>query len=108
MVKFLISILILFTLQGVKAQQVIYYPPITGSITTSAEVMASNPLRRYVLIQNMGSVAIIAKFGSSITGSNEGVQIPAGGAYEPILAPTQALFLKSTSAAANYIVIQGN
>lgn len=85
-----------------------YAAPVTGTAGVSAKVLNQNNLRNYLLIQNLGATNIIAKFGSAISSSNEGVVIVAGGNYEPIVAPGNSLYLKAASGSPTYVVIEGN
>lgn len=102
-------ILILFVLFASVSQATNFFAaPVTGTAGASTQVLAQNTLRTYLIIQNTGSTIIIAKFGSTISGSNEGIQIPAGGNYEPIEAPANSLWLKALSGSPTYKVIQGN
>lgn len=82
--------------------------PVTGTAGASAQVLAQNSLRNYLIIQNTGSTILIVKFGSAISSSNEGMQVAAGGAYEPVLAPASAVYIKALSGSPTYTVIQGN
>lgn len=88
--------------------QVFYSAPVTGTAGASALVLTQNNSRGYLLIENIGATTIIAKLGSTITSSNEGVQIPAGGSWEPINAPANSLYLKALSGSPAYVVIWGN
>ena len=74
--------------------------------TTSTQVMAANGFRSYLLIVNSGPKDIIVKFGSAQT-ANEGVIVPAGGVYEPNLAPSNTIWMKTTSSTSAVTLIQG-
>jgi hypothetical protein len=78
-----------------------------ASVTsTSAQVLAANPYRTYLLIVNKGTVTGYIKFNSA-SSSTEGIPIPANGVYEPLVAPTNAIFLKSSSTTGTMTVISG-
>ena len=105
--KSLIFIMILLA-TSVSQATVFFGAPVTGTAGASAQVLGQNNLRSYLIIQNTGATSIIVKLGSTISSSNEGVQIPAGGNYEPIKAPANAVFLKALSGSPTYILIEGN
>lgn len=78
----------------------------TSATITSTQILPDNPIRKYLIIENLGSTTIIAKFGSIQSGS-EGIQIPAGGNYEPYSAPTESLWIKSASSTDSMMVLEG-
>lgn len=87
---------------------VFFAAPVTGTAGASAKILNQNNLRTYLLVQNLGSTILIVKTGSAISGSNEGVQVPGGGAYEPIEAPGNSIYIKALSGSPTYSVIEGN
>lgn len=74
--------------------------------TTSTQVLAENLARAYLIIQNKGSVSIIMHLVT--LHASEGVEIPAGGNYEPMRVPTSAIFLKASSGTSTAAIIEGN
>lgn len=79
----------------------------TVSVTTSsAQFLPANEVRTYLLILNNGSASVILKLGSTISGS-ESVIIPAGGNYEPRLAPKQSVWMKSSSGTQSVNILEG-
>lgn len=79
----------------------------TASVTTSSgQVLVANPARKYLLIQNNGSASIYIKFDTTIAGT-EGIVIPAGGSYEPIIAPMQAIYMKAVSGTNSVTIYEG-
>lgn len=85
----------------------VYAPPIPGTATvTSTLALANDPFRKYFLLQNTGAQSIIVKFGAVQSGT-EGIVVVAGGAYEPIMAPTNAVYLRSASSTSTYTIQYG-
>ena len=82
-------------------------PTVVTATVTSTQVLAANPLRTYLIIMNQGNTNnVIVKFGSVQSGT-EGVVIPPGGSYEPLLAPGNAVFLRSAASTSAVTLIQG-
>ncbi len=79
----------------------------TGSATT-ASTKVLNPLatRDYLLVINSGSSAIFAKLASAHV-ADEGVEIPAGGNWEPFNVPVDAVYLKSATGSVDYSIVEG-
>lgn len=91
-------LLILFALIcGISnANPVMFGSPSFVSVTsTSTQVLPFNNLRSYLLIVNTGGAPIYANFGAP--GSGSGIPIPAGGNYEPLQVPGNAIYLISPS-----------
>lgn len=78
-------------------------PTITG---TSTQLLAFNPSRCYLLIQNNGATSIIVKLGSVQSGT-EGVVIISGGNWEPPIAPINSVWAESASSTDAATVIEG-
>lgn len=74
--------------------------------TTSAQAIAANQSRKYLLVQNKGSTSVLLKVDSAHSAS-EGVEIPAGGNYEPAAVPLNAIFLKAASGTNACVVVEG-
>lgn len=74
--------------------------------TTSAQFLAANQNRSYLLIQNNGTTAIHYRLDSAATTSD--IKIAAGGAYEPINQPTNALHLISASGTNSVSIVEGS
>lgn len=54
-----------------------------GIGTASAQVIAANPRRNYLLLQNDGTVDVYLRLGTAAAVLNEGVRLsPGGGSYE--------------------------
>lgn len=76
----------------------------------SAQLLAANLFRRYLLIQNKDSVgSVYLKFGATAATTANGVRIPAGGSYEiTTFAPTDAIqAIGDIASNANIITIEG-
>jgi hypothetical protein len=73
---------------------------------TSAQAIAADSERKYFLIQNKGSETIYLKFDSAHSGT-EGIVIPAGGNYEPVKAPLNSVWLKSSTGSQSYVIFHG-
>lgn len=74
--------------------------------TTSALLVAADPQRNYLIIQNNGATNVIVKFGS-IQSASEGIIIPPGGNYEPFKGFRNSVFAKSASATDSVTVQEG-
>jgi len=74
--------------------------------TTSTKWLEADSYRNYLLCQNNGAVVVSLKVGSVQSGS-EGIQIAAGGYYEPFVAPTGSIFMKTASSTASVVCIEG-
>lgn len=74
--------------------------------TTSAAHVSASSSRRYLLIQNKGSTSIYVKFGSAHSAS-EGIEIIAGGNFESLKPPIDAIYLKSASGTQTVAVLTG-
>lgn len=74
--------------------------------TTSTLAVATNKKRSYLMLVNNGAVNVLVKLGSAHAGS-EGISIVAGGYYEPVVAPRDSIYLKSTSSTASVFILEG-
>lgn len=74
--------------------------------TTSAQAMPAAIDRKYLLVQNKGAVSVYLKFDSAHS-ANEGVVIVAGGNYEVLKAPTNAIYIKSASSTSEVAIYEG-
>lgn len=77
-----------------------------SATTTSTQALAYNGARSYLLVQNQGTVSVIVKF-MSAQGASEGIVIVAGGNYEPIRVPMDAMYIKSVSGTQTVEIIEG-
>lgn len=78
------------------------------SVTTSSvQAISANVNRKYLLIQNRGSASIYVKAASAHSGT-EGIEIVAGGAWEPVQTPVDGFYLKSASGTQLAVVVEGN
>lgn len=75
--------------------------------TTPTQVLAANHFRTYLLVQNRGSVVITVNVGATLTSAN-GIQIPAGGNWEPLIAPQDTIWLTSASSTSVTEILEGN
>lgn len=81
----------------------------TVSVTgTSAQCVAQNIGRKYLLMQNNGASAIYVKPASAHSGTEGIVIAPSGGAWEPINVPIDAFYCKSASGTDSTEVVEGN
>lgn len=73
---------------------------------TSTQFLPFNARRAYLLIQNNGSDYVILKI-ATVQSGTEGIIIAAGGNYEPIKAPQEAIFMMSNSGTQSVLVVEG-
>ncbi len=73
---------------------------------TSTLILARNELRTYLLIQNLGTATIIVKFNAAQS-ATEGIQIPAGGSFEPNLAPRDSVYIESSTGTQSFMLLEG-
>ena len=107
--RYLVGLFLVITTSGI-ANNIMFAPPVSGYATSaSAKVLNQNTLRSYIIVVNKSATTTMyAKFGSSAQSSGEGVPIPAGGSYEPIMAPANALYLSTfVATSAPYVVVYG-
>lgn len=74
--------------------------------TTSSKALDAQKYRKYLLIQNQGSVDIYVKFRGAST-SSEGIIISAGGNYEPERPPKEAVYIESASGTPTVWIVEG-
>lgn len=79
---------------------------IVTATTVSAVGLAANSRRAYLLIQNQGAVTVTVTIGGAQAAS-EGIQIVAGGSWEPIVVPLDSIAFKSASSTAAVSVVEG-
>lgn len=72
----------------------------------SVQVLPSNQNRTYLLIQNKSGGSIFFSFGNKAN-TYDGVEIVAGGNYEPYIYPSSSLHVIASLAASDIIVIEG-
>ena len=88
------------------------------------QILATNPLRSYFVIQNVGSGDVMVVFESSSTKTEDlsgsaasqaqltnqqtrAVRVVAGGYYEPLVAPTNEITIFTLNTATQGIIIEG-
>lgn len=95
--------------------------PFSLAAWTRQQILAENPLRSYLLIQNVGSGDVMVLFETAsvqpedLSGAtNEltvsqvrAVRIVAGGNYEPLVAPSNPITLFTLGTASSGLVIEG-
>ena len=75
--------------------------------SSSTKVLDINLERKSLQIQNhSGNDTVLLKFDTTHNG-NEGIEIIQNGFYEPIKAPRNAIFLKSTGGDCRVTIIEG-
>lgn len=74
--------------------------------TTSIQVLQANLSRIYLLIQNNSAGTMYLVFNNSANRFN-GVQIPAGGNYEPYIAPYSGIYILGSVANLAGVAIEG-
>ena len=74
---------------------------------TSTLALPANSDRVYLLIQNQGTDSIIVNVGAAQVGSN-GILIPAGGNWEALRAPLDAIYLKAVTGSQAVEILEGN
>lgn len=102
---FLISLLLMVGLVA-KAGVPYYQSTFPTATATTTLILNTNVFRGYLLIVNDGTLAVRLKVGYS-TAAYDGITIPAGGSYEPINAPTNALYIRTSSGTSALTVVQG-
>lgn len=86
----------------------VYAPAVAYSATgTSGKALNANFNRKYLLVVNEGSQTVYVKVDAAHSGT-EGVPIVAGGAWEPIVAPVNSLYIKSASGTQTISIVEGN
>lgn len=75
--------------------------------TTSTQALPYDKFRRYLLILNRGTDSIYVKVNSVHTGT-EGIIIPYGGNWEPVIAPINSIYIKAASGTQDVIVLHGD
>lgn len=76
--------------------------------TSSALVLAANPGRNYLIIQNNDpAINMYLKFDSAHTGAQKYILIPAGGNYEPYVVPIDAIYMEAASGSPVVTIISG-
>lgn len=73
---------------------------------TSTQAVPGNGHRTYFIFQNKGTDSIFLKVDSVHIGT-EGIEISAGGNYEPFVAPTNSIFIKAASGSQTFSIIEG-
>lgn len=71
--------------------------------SSSKPVLNQNDLRNYLVIQNNGATDVFINFGNKATTGN--IRIIAGGNYEPLIAPTNSIYLVSNTGQTNLCAI---
>ena len=76
--------------------------------TASYQALLPNAARNYLLIVNEGSTSELVQFGSSQTGL-QGIQIPAGGSYEPSKVPRDSVYVQASGGVTTQVtyVVEG-
>lgn len=82
-------------------------PPRKVTITgASVEIVAFNPRRAYLLVQNQGeAIAEISTEQAGIAGL--AIQIDKGGFWEPHFVPVNPIYARSTGADLDLVIIEG-
>lgn len=84
----------------------------TAKTVTSASglLLAANPTRQYLLIQNNDATGIVyVNFGAGPATVANGAKVAPGASYEPLIIPTDAIYcIGSIASNANVLVIEGN
>lgn len=88
----------------VKAQTAVQGLVQYSATSAGGLALASDNARKYLLVQNRGAGSVYLKFDSAPS-TNEGIEISAGGNYEPYMVPFNAVYLKSASASSQAITI---
>ena len=106
--RFLILFIMLipqFSLATTNTTGILTMSTLTATVT-STKALSRNEARVYLLIQNTGAQTIIVKF-NSVQSALEGIQIPAGGNYEPLIAPKDAVYVETASATSGFTIMEG-
>jgi hypothetical protein len=74
--------------------------------TASAQVLANNPNRNYILVVNKGFATVLLKY-ITVHAGTEGIPIPAQGHYETYHPMAEAIFLMSTAGTNTVQLIEG-
>ncbi len=89
------------TRRAVKNAQ--YVSQIQNVTDTSKNVLNHNPQRTYLIIQNNGVSDVFINFSNRADSTN--MRIASGGYYEPLVAPTNSIFLTSSTGNSNLCVV---
>ena len=74
--------------------------------TTSVQIIARNPNRAYLLIQNQGNASVIVK-PDAFQSASEGIIIAQQSSYEPHPALVDSFYAKSNSGTQTLLMIEG-
>ncbi len=91
-------------------------------VYTRQQILAQNPLRAYLMVQNVGSGDLILAFESGevsptdLSGATSeltnqqqrSLRIVAGGYYEPLVAPQNPITIFTLNTATSGVIIEGN
>lgn len=89
------------------ANQVSMQSLTTASVSTSSiSVASASHLRRYLIVQNRGTVDCYLKFDSAHSGT-EGLLLQANGVYEPYVVPTNEIYMKCALGTQSISVYEG-
>lgn len=103
-----LSLLLILLSVGAYALNSLTFTQTTFSCTTTSSVaIAARPYRKYFLIQNRGSTSVYIKPDSAHSGT-EGIEIIAGGNWEPIESPQNSFYCKAASGTDSLTIIEGN
>lgn len=108
--KILFSALVFlfFSLPVHAADRTVLAAPVAYTATgTSAVAVAANQNRKYLLIQNNGSASVYLK-PAVVHSGTEGIVLIAGGVWEPLSVPVDAIYAKSASGSQALVIQEGN
>lgn len=74
--------------------------------TTSAQALAANTYRRYLIIQNRGTGSVYVKFDAVHSGT-EGPEIIGGGNYELLTPPYNSVYIVAATGTQSVVLYEG-
>lgn len=77
-----------------------------GATTVSTRALLSSPYRKCLVFQNNGASTVYIKFTSAHTGT-ENYLLTTGATWQPIIIPTNAVYIKSSAGVVPVTILEG-
>lgn len=109
MKKFIFGFLVLFSVTAAQPSYALVDGPtsvFTATAGASALALPYNGLRGYLILVNTGLVTAYVSFNAS-QAQGTGIPIPAGGNYEPFIAPTSAVYIGTNASTTTVTMMEG-
>ena len=107
--KIILGLLLLFAVRANAVQGnscVVTYQADFGATTVSTRALLSSPYRKCLVFQNNGASTVYIKFTSAHTGT-ENYLLTTGATWQPIIIPTNAVYIKSAAGTVNVTILDG-